>query len=419
MIHKFSEDIEKFLEKEFPELKDIDFESMSLDELKYWKEQFQFKTDEFEMLSLAFKTSANSGYGASGNEHFYWYRPELASAITGEAREATMIQWNTFPKFMKEDIWERKDLWEKFNFELDESKKPWMYTQPIQKQGDTDSAYSSWAPLFRCMTPESQARYDTDEKKLEFILDFYKRFLNDEQNRWVGDAINARHGDSVEEFELELVCKSLIGLAKKKYVKGVIFEKGHYMVDKPKLKSTGVEIVKSTTPALCRKFMKEIVDTLLYKYDENKKDEFIFSMNARLKEMYQEFRNAPIDDISNSVGVGDYKKYVVDDTLGLEFKKGTPFSVKAAARYNYMAYKNGRADLKLMSGKIKYYNIKVGKNEEYFGFPAGECPSFAPPIDYQVQWEKNIIDPINRFLTAMNIPNISSTNVIQTGLFGW
>jgi DNA polymerase elongation subunit (family B) len=151
------------------------------------------------------------------------------------------------------------------------------------------------------MTPESKKRYATDQAKLDFILDFYKRFLNDEQNRWVGDDTNKRHGDSVQEFELELVCKSLIGLAKKKYVKGVVFEKGHFMVDNPKLKSTGVEIVKSTTPALCRKFMKEIVNDLLYKYDDEKKEEFIYYLNNRLREMYNEFRNAPVDDISNSV----------------------------------------------------------------------------------------------------------------------
>ena len=418
-MKQFSTEIQTFIHEHFPDIEGQDLETWSVQDLKNLKDRVIEKREEYGLLEQSRKISANSAYGASGNEHFYWYRPELAASITGEARRAEMCQYINCSIFMKETIWNRPDLWKMFNFELDPAKKSWMQNQVIPVQCDTDSVYMTWAPLFKCMTEESKKRYATDQAKLDFILDFYKRFLNDEQNRWVGDDTNKRHGDSVQEFELELVCKSLIGLAKKKYVKGVVFEKGHFMVDNPKLKSTGVEIVKSTTPALCRKFMKEIVNDLLYKYDDEKKEEFIYYLNNRLREMYNEFRNAPVDDISNSVGLGDYKKYVISDTDTLVFDKRTPFSVKAAGRYNHLAYKNGRADLKLMSGKIKYYNIKVGREDDYFGFPAGECPDFAPPIDYTTQWKKNIIDPINRFLTAMQIPNIGPTNIIQTGLFGW
>jgi len=418
-MKEFSEHIKEFLSKQLPEYNNVDFESLSLDELKLLRDRVQESRDEYALLENSMKVSNNAAYGASANEHFYWYRPELAAAITGEARRAELTQTYMLPKFMRDTVWERKDLWEKFDFALDETKHDIMYKHPIITQCDTDSTYGRWDLLFQCMTPEYQKKYETDDAKLQFILKFYKEFLNDEQNRWVADMVNSRHGHSVHEFELELVCKSMISLAKKKYVKGVIYEKGHFMVDNPKLKSTGVEIVKSTTPALCRRFMKEIVDDLLYNYDETHKDEFIFAMNQRLKEMYNEFKNAPIDDISNSVGVGDYKKYVLNDTTDLVFEKHVPFSVKAAARYNYLANKNGRADLKIMSGKIKYYNIKIGNKSDYFGFPANECPNFAPPIDYHTQWQKNIIDPINRFLTAMDIPNITPNNTIMMGLFGW
>lgn len=416
-MKQFSQDIQKFLQDEFPDYANRDFEQMSLEELKQFSLTVSYKRQEYNLLENAMKVANNASYGASGNEHFYWYRPQLAAAITGEARRAEMMQWKTMTVFMHETIWERKDLWKKFDFELDENLHDWMRSVTVQRTADTDSCYTSWAPLFRCMTVESKKKYATDEAKLNFILRFYKEFLNDEQNRWVGDATNARHGNSVQEFELELVCKSLIGLAKKKYVKGVVWEKGHFMVDHPKLKSTGVEIVKSTTPALCRKYMKEIVNMLLYDYDSQKKEEFIFGFNEILRKNYQDFKNAPIDDISNSVGLGDYKKYVIDDTNSLQFQPRVPFSVRAAARYNYLANKNGRADLKIMSGKIKYYNIRNGKDTDYFGFPAGECPSFAPQIDYRTQWQKNIIDPINRFLVAMDIPVISPNNVIQIGLF--
>lgn len=416
---EFSENIYKFMNKEFPDVKIEDIQNMNLDELKQFREKVLEKRQEYSLIELAYKTCANAAYGSSGNEHFYWYRPELASAVTGEARLMTFIQWRNFPKFMKEDVWNRKDLWEKFDFALDENKRHIMENNPINAQSDTDSAYVSWEPLFQCMTDEYQKKYETDESKLKFILDFYKGFLNDEQNRWCEESLKPRHGHSVHEFELELVCKSMIGLAKKKYVKSVVFEKGHFMTDNPKLKSTGVEIVKSTTPAICRKFLKDIVNDLLYNYHVDKKEEFIYMMNDKLARYYKEFRAAPIDDISQSVGVGDYKKYVVDDKEQLIFNNHCPFSVKAAARYNHLAYKNGRSDLKIMSGKIKYYNIRVGKENDYFGFPYGECPDFAPQVDYATQWQKNIIDPVNRFLVAMDIPKINSMNYIQVGLFGF
>lgn len=416
---EFSNNTINFLKKEFPSVSIDSIKDMSLQELKQLREKVLEKRQEYSLIELAYKTCANAAYGSSGNEHFYWYRPELASAITGEARQMTFLQWRNFPKFMKEDIWGRKDLWEKFDFELDENKRHIMNDACINAQSDTDSAYVSWEPLFDCMTDTSQKKYATDEKKLNFILDFYKGFLNDEQNRWCYDALKDRHGNSVHEFELELVCKSMIGLAKKKYVKGVVFEKGHIMVDHPKLKSTGVEIVKSTTPAICRKFLKDITNDLLYNYDAAHKEEFIFMLNEKLARYYKEFKAAPIDDISQSVGIGDYKKYVVEDKENIILNNHCPFSVKAAALYNHLAYKAGRSDLKIMSGKIKYYNIRVGKKLEYFGFPYGECPEFAPQIDYNAQWQKNLIDPINRFLTAMNIPQISDCNCIQMDLFGF
>jgi DNA polymerase elongation subunit (family B) len=416
---EFSNNTINFLAKEFPGVTKNSIKDLDLHELKQLRDKVLEKRQEYLLIELAYKLCANAAYGSSGNEHFYWYRPELASAITGEARQMTFLQWRNFPKFMKEDIWNRKDLWEKFDFELDENKRHIIDDACINAQSDTDSAYVSWQPLFDCMTGESQKKYDTDEKKLNFILDFYKGFLNDEQNNWCYDALKVRHGNSVHEFELELVCKSMIGLAKKKYVKSVVFEKGHFMIDNPKLKSTGVEIVKSTTPAICRKFLKDITNDLLYNYDENHKEEFIFMLNDKLARYYKEFKAAPIDDISQSVGVGDYKKYVVEDKESVVLNNHCPFSVKAAALYNHLAYKAGRSDLKIMSGKIKYYNIRVGKKNEYFGFPYGECPDFAPPVDYNAQWQKNLIDPINRFLVAMNIPQISACNCIQMDLFGF
>ena len=87
-----------------------------------------------------------------------------------------------------------------------------------------------------------------------------------------------------------------------------------------------------------------------------------------------------------------------------------------------MAHKNGEDDKRIYSGKIKYYNIILGRQGKkpvigYFGFPAGEIPSWAPPMDKQTQWKKNVIDPINRFLEVMDIPLATASEFIQLSLF--
>ena len=412
----FSENVQNFLQKEFP---NKDIENMSLEELQEFKEMVINKRNEYFLIEIAYKNCANAAYGASANEFFYFYNVNVASDITAECRKLTQFMWERIPEFLHEDIWERKDLWELCDFKLDESKHNWMREQIISHQSDTDSTYVTYDPLFKCMTKEYQEKYDTDEKKVKWILNFYKKFMDKQQTRWCDELYNPRHGKNVHEFELELICKSTIGLAKKKYVKGVAFEKGHFMIENPKLKSTGVEIVRSGTPTLIRKYMKELVDNMLYNYDPEHKQEFIFYINDILKKYYNEFRNAPIDDISQSVNIGDYKKYVIDDKNGIVLEKRAPFSVKAAARYNYLANKAGRGDLIMKSGKIKYYNIRLSKKEtDYFGFPYGECPDFAPQIDYQTQWQKTLIEPINRFLIALGINEITEgTNCIQMTLF--
>ena len=99
------------------------------------------------------------------------------------------------------------------------------------------------------------------------------------------------------------------------------------------------------------------------------------------------------------------------------FEKQCPVSVHAVARFNYLAHKNNEDNKKFYSGKIKYYNIKVGNNNGYFGFPAGELPEWAPQMNKIIQWEKTIIDPINRFLEVMNIQKVNSSASQQLTLF--
>lgn len=413
---KFSEDIKQIIKEKF---NNVDIYSLSLEELKDLYEKVVELKQEYYMLEIAMKDSGNAAYGAAANPFFYFYNIALAGDITGECQNLTKTMIKNLENFFHNTIWGRKDLWEKFDFALDESKKEWFDNQPVWIYSDTDSAYTTYGNFFECFTDEYKEKYKSDRAKLDWILKFNQEFLDDQNNKWCDEIYTPRHGKSVHKFELETVSKASINLKKKKYVKGLVFKKGVYY-DKPKVSGTGIEIIKSTTPKLCRKILSDLINMLMFEYDKYDKKTFEMLFNQKVNDYRKKFYNAPVEDISQSTGVGNYKKYVIDDTNELIWKGGTPQSVKGMARFNYLAHKNGEDNLKMVDGKIKYYRIRLGKKKDevcVFGFPSGQLPKWAPPMDKLTQWEKTVIDPINRFMEVMQMPLFGAGNATQLSLF--
>ena len=279
-----------------------------------------------------------------------------------------------------------------------------------------NSVYTTYGNFFKCMTKEYREKYKTDRSKVDWILNFNKKFLDKQNNQWCDEMYSPRHGKNVHEFELETIVRSQICVKKKKYLKGYAYVKGKFY-DKPKISGTGIEIIKSTTPKLCREILSDLMYSLMFDYDEDKKMEYIMLFNQKLADYRKKFYNAPIEDISQSVGIGDYKKYIIEDKNELILGKQCPVSVQAIARFNYLAHKNGEDNKIQYAGKIKYYNIMIGDKVCYFGYPAGELPSWAPKISKITQWQKTVIEPINRFLEVMNIPKVNAGNAQQLTLF--
>lgn len=413
---EFSENIVTFLAEKFPE---ADIYNMSLEELKAFRDEVALVRNEYSLLELAMKTLGNAAYGASANHAFYFYNVKLAGDITGECRILTKTMWHKLDHFLHEEIWLRKDLWEQFGFELDESKHDWYRQQPVSIYSDTDSVYTTYGTFFKCWTDESLSKLKTDRDKIEWILNFNKKFVDKQNTHWCEEMYSPRHGKSIHNFELETISRSGIYLKKKKYLKGLVFNKGKFL-DNPKVTGTGIELIKSTTPKLCRMILKDLMESLMFEFDESTEESrmaFITVFNEKLSKYRKQFYSANIEDISQSIGIGDYKKYVIDDKNFLTLGKQCPVSVHAIARYNYLAHKNGEDNKCIYSGKIKYYNIAIGNNTGYFGFPAGDLPEWAPQMDKLTQWQKNVIAPINRFLEVMKIPLVSASNVIQLELF--
>ena len=140
---EFSEDIKKLLKDKYP---DKDIYSMSLEELKLFREEIENLREEYSLIELGAKTLSNSLYGASANKWFYFYNLALAGDITAECRQLTKTMWNRLEDFMQNDIWERKDLWEKFNFKLDETRRKQCnesIMDEISVYSDTDSCFKN------------------------------------------------------------------------------------------------------------------------------------------------------------------------------------------------------------------------------------------------------------------------------------
>ena len=284
-----------------------------------------------------------------------------------------------------------------------------------------NSVYTTYGTLFQAMTKESQEKFKTDMDKTKFILKFNQEFLDKQNTKWCEEMYTPRHAKSIHNFELETISRAGIYLKKKKYLKGLVFNKGKFL-DKPKVSGTGIELIKSTTPKLCRVILKDLMESLMFEFDnstQESRDTYIMVFNEKLSQYRKQFYSALLEDISQSVGIGDYKKYVIDDKEFLQLGKQCPVSVHAIARYNYMAHKNGEDNKIVYSGKIKYYNIRLGGKDNigYFGFPSGELPDWAPQIDKLTQWQKTVIDPINRFLEVMEIPLVNASNTVQLALF--
>lgn len=387
--------------------------NMSLEELEELRDKVEDLRHDYTMFELSKKLAGNGAYGASGNPGFYFYNVELAGDITGECRHLTQTMWHNMQEWFHETIWTRHDLWEQFNFALDESKHDWYRTQQVAVFSDTDSVYVSYGTFFECMTDEYRELYKSDRAKTEWILRYNTEFQNKLNTEWCEAIYKPRHATSIHEFELETISKSCIYLKKKKYIKGLVFNKGKFL-DSPKVSGIGIEIIKSTTPQLSRKILTDMVKMLMFDYNVKDKGTFLNEFNKKLLKYRDEFMTAPVQDISSSVGIGNYKKYVIDDEEMLILEKRCPVSVHGIARYNHLAYKNNQKFLKTTSGKIKYYEIDAG---QYFAFPQGELPEWAPMPNRTIQWDKTVIIPLNRFMTTMQLPDCEVGEAVQLELF--
>jgi hypothetical protein len=172
------------------------------------------------------------------------------------------------------------------------------------------------------------------------------------------------------------------------------------------VKTTGLEIIQSSTPVFCRQKLTDAVRFIFTKKKITPKD------NAELvkiiKEIKKEFKLSNIEKISMSRGISDYNKFIINDQTSFEMKSGCPIHVRAGGYHNYLlnqdAKLKGKYQLIQAGDKVKWYHSS-DQFCDVFAYTSGNYPiEFAPKMDLEHQFQKTILDPLNRIIVPAGLP---------------
>lgn len=225
--------------------------------------------------------------------------------------------------------------------------------------------------------------------------------------------------ENKEDFELERISESIISLSKKKYIQNIVYEDGISYDRFAYIFPKGVELVRSSTPAFARDKIINIVKYLFANPDTFNIKELL----GLVKNLRKEFELSDIDDICMQSSCSKYETKILDDkNIPLKFVAGSHFAVKAGAYYNYLLQKNHRLldkyELIKSGTKIKYYYCKDKSVNDTFAYIRGSYPiEFAPEVDYDMQFSKSILSPINSIIEPLGMPEITDRLSIIMDIF--
>lgn len=269
--------------------------------------------------------------------------------------------------------------------------------------------------------PEEKTFYNW-KNELEFIQGL-DRFRIEQYFKDCLDRHAKKYGvENIQDFELEKISESMINLEKKKYIQHIIYEDGVNFRRLDYFQPKGVELVRSSTPVFARDKDRGIPKILNYLFAHP--DDFsIKNLMKIIRNMRREFELADIDEISMQSSCSNYNEKIIDDKESVKYVDGAHFAVKAAAYHNYLLNKETHLQTKynfLKSGdKIKYYYTNNLEENKIFAFLRGSYPmEFAPEVNYDVQFEKAILNPINSIVKKMGIPEISKRLSVFMGIVG-
>ena len=320
-----------------------------------------------ENKQLAIKILLNSLYGALANKHFLYFRPALAEGVTLTGQKA--IKWaektmnNELNKLLKTD----KD-----------------YVIAI----DTDSLYINFGSLVNKFKPNNPVVFLDKICKEHFepaIAKAYQEFY-EMHNAYKNRMVMAR----------EAISDVGIWTAKKRYILNVHNNEG-VQYAKPKLKIMGIEAIKSSTPEVVRNKFKEAFK-LIISSSESETQKFIANFKSQFKSLQPE-------EVAFPRRVTSITDWYDRKTI---FKKSCPIHVRGSLLHNHYLKSNklnNKYELITNGDRIKFVYLKlpnsIKQNVVAFKDVLPKELKLHNYIDYDLQFDKTFIEPLNLILHSI------------------
>lgn len=321
---------------------------------------------KFKNLQMAMKIALNSAYGAVGNRYFRYYDLRIAEGITTSGQLSIRWMANKLNAFMNKTL--KTD------------------SQDYVIAIDTDSIYLSLEDLV-----EKVCAGKSTEDKIKFMDKICEEVIQpviDSGYAELATYMNAY--DQKMQMKREVLADKGIWVAKKRYVLNVHNSEGVQYAE-PKIKVMGLEMVKSSTPAVVRKKLKESLKVILYQ-NESALQEFV-------QKFKDEFESLPIEEIAFPRSISDLKTYTSNQTI---YGAKCPIHVRGALLFNHYVkqYKLDKKYQLIGNGdKIKFIYLKKRNpiNENVISFNTAFPPELKLEqyIDYDLQFEKTFTDAID------------------------
>ena len=323
----------------------------------------------YHNMQLAKKIQLNSAYGALGNQYFRWFNHKHAEAITMSGQLS--IRW----------------IEKKMNQFMNKALKTTDADYVIAS--DTDSIYVTMEELVK--TVEGY-----DETFIVKVIDEFceKRIqpYMDKCYQELADMMNAYQQKM--KMKRETIANKGIWRGKKMYILNAWNVEG-VQYEKPKLKLSGIEAVRSSTPHACRENIKKAFEIIMN------------GTQAELVKFVEEFRTRfmtlPFEDVAFPRGVKGLDKYESASTI---YDKGTPIQVKGALIFNnLLKQKKIKSIPPIQNGdKIRFAYLKMPNpvNDTVIATPDELPDEFGLDkyIDRELQFDKSFLEPL-RSITSV------------------
>jgi len=345
----------------------VEYKNKMIEAKKRYEES---KSREDEMLiaryhnmQMAKKIQLNSAYGALGNIYFRWFDFNLAESITKSGQLS--IRWidKAVNQFMNKMLGT-----ENVDYVI---------------ASDTDSIYVEMDELVKRtgISDETKIVKALDkfcETKIQKLLDSSYQKLADYMKAYQQKMFMKR----------ETIANKGIWKAKKMYILNAWNVEG-VQYDEPKLKIQGIEAVRSSTPQVCREYIKNALRIIM---NENEK-----SLQKYIEDIRNEYRTLPFEDIAFPRGVNGLDVYYDAKEI---YKKATPIHVKGALIFNKIIKDKGLRNIPPISNgdKIKFCYLKLPNIlKDTVISNLDLLPKeldIDKYIDYDKQFDKSFLEPI-------------------------